>query len=498
MAIFDSLIDDMAQRFGLGANAGPLVREALALITGSQGGVGGFLNLLKNAGLASQVASWLGNSNPAPLAAQQVEKALGASALGGIASRLGLGQAALSTALGYAVPKLIGLLTPNGVIPTSLPAEVTRFLSSAPAAAAQVAPKRIDVYKTPETKPEAAGLPGWLWPALAALAILLLGWWLWPMLNPKPAEPPVAQAPAPAPTPAPVVQAPAPAPAPAPVVQAPAPAPVATPEPPTAVAPTLPAALLLDNENGVFHYGGAVHDEQARTTVLDTLKAAFGADKIKGDVNVDPNRAAAPWLANLRAALDSLKVPGVEAAFQGQSVSIGGALADADREKVMSSVKSALGADFTVGSLADKMKEMASSANADALAGLGSLKTGFGANDLTSILNKSVINFPSGGAEVPASVTAFLESAAGNLKKLPAGYVIEIAGYTDNTGDPDANLALSQKRAEAVRDVLVKAGVPADMVTAKGFGSANPIASNDDADGRLRNRRIEYHVAKAP
>ena len=83
------------------------------------------------------------------------------------------------------------------------------------------------------------------------------------------------------------------------------------------------------------------------------------------------------------------------------------------------------------------------------------------------------------------------------MKKLPASYVFEIAGYTDNTGDAAANLVLSQKRAEAIRDVLVKAGVPADMLVAKGYGGADPIASNDDPQGRRRNRRIEYHIAKA-
>jgi OmpA-OmpF porin, OOP family len=83
------------------------------------------------------------------------------------------------------------------------------------------------------------------------------------------------------------------------------------------------------------------------------------------------------------------------------------------------------------------------------------------------------------------------------LKKLPASYVFEIAGYTDNTGDAAANLVLSQKCAGAIRDVLVKAGVPADMLVAKGYGSADPIASNDDPQGRRRNRRIEYHIAKA-
>jgi outer membrane protein OmpA-like peptidoglycan-associated protein len=76
--------------------------------------------------------------------------------------------------------------------------------------------------------------------------------------------------------------------------------------------------------------------------------------------------------------------------------------------------------------------------------------------------------------------------------------VLEIAGYTDNTGDAALNLALSQKRAESVREALIKYGADPDMLVAKGYGEANPIANNDTAEGRLKNRRIEYHVVKAP
>ena len=95
-------------------------------------------------------------------------------------------------------------------------------------------------------------------------------------------------------------------------------------------------------------------------------------------------------------------------------------------------------------------------------------------------------------------MAAFLQNAAGALKQIPTGSVLEIAGYTDSSGDADANVTLSQKRADSVRDVMVKAGAPSDMLVAKGYGSANPVASNDDPDGRFHNRRIEYHVVKAP
>jgi OmpA-OmpF porin, OOP family len=149
-----------------------------------------------------------------------------------------------------------------------------------------------------------------------------------------------------------------------------------------------------------------------------------------------------------------------------------------------------------LGTLSDKVTDMVSSANTKVVAALASLKTGFDAKDLTGILNQSIINFASNGADVPGATTALLQQAAGQIKQLAPGTVLEIAGYTDNSGDAAANVALSQQRADAVRNALIHAGVDPSMLVAKGYGSANPIASNDLLEGRFRNRRIEYHVLK--
>src|SRR5271165_5955773 len=214
MALCDALINDMASRFRLGSNAPPLVREGLSLIAAGKGGVGSFLDLFRKAGFAPQVSAWLGQPNAPALATQDLERVIGTSALGGIASRLGLSQPAVTTALAYCVPKLIGLLTPDGVVPTALPAEVTNSL--APPPGGKVTPSQISSARgasseqtTPDSRFSARSsiLPGWLWLVLAAVALLLIGWPLWLTLTPKPAESPIAQAPAPAPT----TQAPAPA-----------------------------------------------------------------------------------------------------------------------------------------------------------------------------------------------------------------------------------------------------------------------------------------------
>jgi outer membrane protein OmpA-like peptidoglycan-associated protein len=138
------------------------------------------------------------------------------------------------------------------------------------------------------------------------------------------------------------------------------------------------------------------------------------------------------------------------------------------------------------------------SSNIKATGELAALKSGFSVNDLTTALNDSAVNFPSGSAEIPASMAPFLRSAAEDLRKLPKGHVLEIAGYTDNTGNAEENIALSQNRADAVREALINGGADPDMLIAKGYGSADPIASNDTAEGRLRNRRIEYHILKKP
>jgi outer membrane protein OmpA-like peptidoglycan-associated protein len=68
---------------------------------------------------------------------------------------------------------------------------------------------------------------------------------------------------------------------------------------------------------------------------------------------------------------------------------------------------------------------------------------------------------------------------------------IRISGHTDNVGNPHANQALSEARAEAVREYMISHGVDADRVEAVGVGDREPVAPNDTDDGRRQNRRIE-------
>lgn len=71
---------------------------------------------------------------------------------------------------------------------------------------------------------------------------------------------------------------------------------------------------------------------------------------------------------------------------------------------------------------------------------------------------------------------------------------IEIAGHTDNRGDAAYNLELSQKRAESVKQYVVKQGIDPDRIKAKGYGEEEPIESNQTAEGRQKNRRTEVRI----
>lgn len=113
------------------------------------------------------------------------------------------------------------------------------------------------------------------------------------------------------------------------------------------------------------------------------------------------------------------------------------------------------------------------------------------------------VGFEDGGATLSASALAALDEVLAS-KQLQAGGAITLGGHTDSSGDDAANLRISRKRAEAVRDWLIDRGVAKERIEVVAFGEQNPVAPNAAADslpneaGRAKNRRVELTIAVPP
>ena len=111
----------------------------------------------------------------------------------------------------------------------------------------------------------------------------------------------------------------------------------------------------------------------------------------------------------------------------------------------------------------------------------------------SDLLGKARIRFESGKADIVADSAGLLDRLIETALRCPTTN-IEISGHTDTDGDEAANQALSEKRAQAVTDYLVRAGLPADRFTAVGYGATQPIAGNDTGQDKAQNRRIDFVV----
>lgn len=106
---------------------------------------------------------------------------------------------------------------------------------------------------------------------------------------------------------------------------------------------------------------------------------------------------------------------------------------------------------------------------------------------------KGDITFKTGKSSVKPDANDRLKQMANILKKYPENR-ITIFGHTDSTGSAAVNSRLSMQRADTVKEILVAQGVPKSSIMTKGLGSKDPIASNNNKEGRAENRRVELAI----
>jgi outer membrane protein OmpA-like peptidoglycan-associated protein len=115
--------------------------------------------------------------------------------------------------------------------------------------------------------------------------------------------------------------------------------------------------------------------------------------------------------------------------------------------------------------------------------------------DETTWFNFDRLLFDTNSATLQPSSQEQLKNIAEILKAYPNVHV-KIGGYTDNTGDAQANMALSSDRAKNVMDALVGLGVDSSRLESQGYGDAYPVGDNSTEDGRAMNRRIALRVTQ--
>jgi outer membrane protein OmpA-like peptidoglycan-associated protein/uncharacterized protein YidB (DUF937 family) len=442
--MFEQLVSEAASRFNVSpTSVTALLRGLFALVTNeSTGGLTGFLDQFRRAGLGDAISSWLGGKDVRPLTAPQLESALGDATVDRLAVSSGLARAAAAPVLAYLVPKVIGFLTPNGVVPST--AALRSQLAGLLDRPAPAIDRHADAPRAaPPVIAERKGLPAWIpWASAALIALVGFLWLRGPSgtINPQ---------------------------------------------------------LTVSNRDGKVSYSGIVRDEGTRSAIVTALNTTFGAPNVTGDLRVDPNVRPAPWLARLGDLFGSARAPGVDLTLDGDAVKLGGWLSATDRQAITDRLRDSLGANTPIGTMGDPAVDSMRAANDKAVTALKALGTsGVAPDAVVHALNLAIINFPTGSAEIPADSRPVLLAAATSMKAMPAGSMIEIGGHTDNTGEASANVVLSQQRADAVKTALVSDGVSASMLTTKGYGSSRPRATNESDYGRFQNRRIEYVVVR--
>ncbi|SAK58684.1 OmpA domain-containing protein [Caballeronia hypogeia] len=259
------------------------------------------------------------------------------------------------------------------------------------------------------------------------------------------------------------------------------------------------ARLLFNvNEAGTPSIEATVGTEAEKKQLLDALSGRFGK-AYAANVAVVPETRPATWLSRVNDFFALMAVPGAEAKVRGSKVELSGTAAET-RLGWANRLQNALGGMFQITTFnLDGAVASAAQSFRTGMKKLLATNAPCSGDELTRVLDLQVVNFARSSVQVPESARATLGETAQLLKTCAAkgsAVKLEIAGYSDAQGAKAANLEVSKERAQAVRGFLVRSGVPAQSLTAAGYGDAKPVADNETESGRFANRRIEFVVKK--
>ena len=246
--------------------------------------------------------------------------------------------------------------------------------------------------------------------------------------------------------------------------------------------------MTLSWAGGVATIGGEVSDEPTRTVVLQELEALFPAGVEASGFSV---KEGAPserdWLSKIlgifKVGANSLPAGEIYVSSGERLVQMSGEYETRQQRREARDAIDELVGETTFAFVSGLSIPEAPAFTPEEVVELQ--------ESLDDLIEGKVVEFELNSDVLTPVGTALLDEILLALQRFPA-VPIEIAGHTDNQGDPEENLDLSRRRAQSAFDYLVARGQDADRFVVVGYGEDVPIASNDTADGRARNRRIEF------
>lgn len=236
-----------------------------------------------------------------------------------------------------------------------------------------------------------------------------------------------------------------------------------------AVTSTAPGQVLIT---------GAVPDDATKLAVLTRLREIYGADRVVDQLSVNAVVMPPNWSAYVQKLISpNLKLINKgQFKVDGNVVSVRGEVAnEAQKQQIASEIAGNLNPSYIVNN------------------GLRITASDQGILDQT--LANRVIEFESGRSDLTPQGKVILDEMVASLQKMKP-QKMEIIGHTDDQGLRASNVALSQARAEAVKQYFASKGINPALLTPFGAGPDRPIASNATGEGRSRNRRIEFRLSQ--
>ncbi|WP_151791803.1 OmpA family protein [Acinetobacter soli] len=221
---------------------------------------------------------------------------------------------------------------------------------------------------------------------------------------------------------------------------------------------------------------GVVPNAASKQAILQKMQAIYGADQVIDKIQVRPVNAPNGWSDSVTQVIspDLKKVKQGKLTVRGTQVELTGKMTNPnDIQPTIQQYQNLVqppyrfNSQLTVNQAEQKIVDDA--------------------------LKNRIIEFESGSAILTASGQQILDEMAAALKKV-GGKKVKIIGHTDSSGDAGKNLVLSQERAGAVKNYLLTKGLSSDNLSTEGLGSSKPVADNTTAEGRRKNRRIEFEV----